>query len=104
MWPDGVVCLQVVLWGRSREELTHRIHSSQPIREWEGQPAHMYGEIIHSSLVSLYNSYTQVCGLMSMAPSIHYPKGTILLLIVKHYLMLAFVKFKDTNDSRHVAK
>ncbi|KAJ4934188.1 hypothetical protein JOQ06_006993 [Pogonophryne albipinna] len=50
---------EVVLWGRSREELTHRIHSSQPIREWEGQPAHMYGEIIHSSLVSLYNSYTQ---------------------------------------------
>ncbi|KAK1898729.1 Rho guanine nucleotide exchange factor 6 [Dissostichus eleginoides] len=48
-----------MLWGRSREELTHRIHSSQPIREWEGQPAHMYGEIIHSSLVSLYNSYTQ---------------------------------------------
>ncbi|KAI9531136.1 hypothetical protein NQZ68_000631 [Dissostichus eleginoides] len=50
---------EVMLWGRSREELTHRIHSSQPIREWEGQPAHMYGEIIHSSLVSLYNSYTQ---------------------------------------------
>lgn len=50
---------EVLLWGRSREELTHRIHSSQPIREWEGQPAHMYGEIIHSSLVSLCNSYTQ---------------------------------------------
>ncbi|KAK5863217.1 hypothetical protein PBY51_000264 [Eleginops maclovinus] len=50
---------EVVLWGRSREELHHRIHSSQSIREWEGQPAHMYGEIIHSSLVSLYNSYTQ---------------------------------------------
>ncbi|XP_028266046.1 probable pleckstrin homology domain-containing family N member 1 [Parambassis ranga] len=50
---------EVVLWGRSREELHHRIHSQQPIRGWEGQPAHMYGEIIHSSLVSLYNSYTQ---------------------------------------------
>ncbi|XP_054465749.1 pleckstrin homology domain-containing family N member 1 isoform X2 [Anoplopoma fimbria] len=50
---------EVVLWGRSRDELHHRIYSYQPIREWEGQPAHMYGEIIHSSLVSLYNSYTQ---------------------------------------------
>lgn len=50
---------EVVLWGRSRDELHHRIYSHQPIREWEGQPAHMYGEIIHSSLVSLYNSYTQ---------------------------------------------
>ncbi|XP_075948973.1 putative pleckstrin homology domain-containing family N member 1 [Anarhichas minor] len=50
---------EVVLWGRSRDELRHRIYSHQPIREWEGQPAHMYGEIIHSSLVSLYNSYTQ---------------------------------------------
>uniref|UniRef100_A0AAQ4P993 PH domain-containing protein n=1 Tax=Gasterosteus aculeatus aculeatus TaxID=481459 RepID=A0AAQ4P993_GASAC len=50
---------QGVLWGRSRDELHHRIYSHQPIREWEGQPAHMYGEIIHSSLVSLYNTYTQ---------------------------------------------
>ncbi|XP_059189584.1 probable pleckstrin homology domain-containing family N member 1 [Centropristis striata] len=50
---------EVVLWGRSRDELHHRIYSHKPIREWEGQPAHMYGEIIHSSLVSLYNSYTQ---------------------------------------------
>ncbi|XP_037628460.1 probable pleckstrin homology domain-containing family N member 1 [Sebastes umbrosus] len=50
---------EVVLWGRSRDELHQRIYSHQPIREWEGQPAHMYGEIIHSSLVSLYNSYTQ---------------------------------------------
>ncbi|XP_032376312.1 probable pleckstrin homology domain-containing family N member 1 [Etheostoma spectabile] len=50
---------KVVLWGRDRDELHHRIYSHQPIREWEGQPAHMYGEIIHSSLVSLYNSYTQ---------------------------------------------
>ncbi|XP_074500721.1 pleckstrin homology domain-containing family N member 1 [Sebastes fasciatus] len=49
---------EVVLWGRSRDELHQRIYSHQPIREWEGQPAHMYGEIIHSSLVSLYNSYT----------------------------------------------
>lgn len=50
---------EMVLWGRSRDELHQRIYSHQPIREWEGQPAHMYGEIIHSSLVSLYNSYTQ---------------------------------------------
>ncbi|XP_020490957.1 probable pleckstrin homology domain-containing family N member 1 [Labrus bergylta] len=50
---------EVVLWGRSREELHQRIYSQQPIRDWEGQPPHMYGEIIYSSLVSLYNSYTQ---------------------------------------------
>ncbi|XP_035513037.1 uncharacterized protein LOC118324692 [Morone saxatilis] len=50
---------EVVLWGRSRDELHHRIYSKQPIRDWEGQPPHMYGEIIHSSLVSLCNSYTQ---------------------------------------------
>nr|XP_046252159.1 probable pleckstrin homology domain-containing family N member 1 [Scatophagus argus] len=50
---------EVVLWGRSRDELHRRIYSQQPIREWEGQPPHMYGEIIHSSLVSLYTSYTQ---------------------------------------------
>ncbi|XP_024240303.1 probable pleckstrin homology domain-containing family N member 1 [Oncorhynchus tshawytscha] len=49
---------EVVLWGRSREELHHRIYN-QPIRDWEGQPTHMYGEIVHSSLVSLHNSYTQ---------------------------------------------
>ncbi|XP_044068355.1 uncharacterized protein LOC122883560 isoform X2 [Siniperca chuatsi] len=50
---------EVVLWGKSKDELHHRIYSQQPIRDWEGQPAHMYGEIIHSSLISLYNSYTQ---------------------------------------------
>lgn len=50
---------EVVLWGKSTDELHHRIYSQQPIRGWEGQPAHMYGEIIHSSLVSLYISYTQ---------------------------------------------
>ncbi|KAM8830121.1 putative pleckstrin homology domain-containing family N member 1 isoform 1-T1 [Synchiropus picturatus] len=50
---------EVVLWGRSREELHHRIYSPQPIRDWEGRPAHMYGEIVHSSLVSLFNNYTQ---------------------------------------------
>ncbi|KAK2851104.1 hypothetical protein Q5P01_007380 [Channa striata] len=49
----------VVLWGRSKDELQHRIYSQQPIRGWEGQPAHTYGEIIYSSLVSLYNSYTK---------------------------------------------
>ncbi|CAI5646847.1 uncharacterized protein LOC100702039 [Oreochromis niloticus] len=50
---------EVVLWGKSRDELHQRIYSQQPIRGWEGQAAHMYGEIIHSSLVSLYISYTQ---------------------------------------------
>lgn len=50
---------QIVLWGRSREELHHIIYN-QPIRDWEGQPIHMYGEIVHSSRVSLHNSYTQV--------------------------------------------
>ncbi|XP_023846278.1 probable pleckstrin homology domain-containing family N member 1 [Salvelinus sp. IW2-2015] len=49
---------EIVLWGRSREELYHSIYN-QPIRDWEGQPAHMYGEIVHSSRVSLHNSYTQ---------------------------------------------
>ncbi|KAM4562174.1 putative pleckstrin homology domain-containing family N member 1 isoform 2-T2 [Odontesthes bonariensis] len=49
----------VVLWGQSRDELYHRIYSQQPIRGWEGQPAHIYGEILHSSLVSFYNSYTK---------------------------------------------
>lgn len=60
IWADTALCLQVVLWGRRRDELHHRIYSQQPIRDWEGQPPHMYGEIIYSSLVSLYNSYTQV--------------------------------------------
>ncbi|KAK0150242.1 Rho guanine nucleotide exchange factor 7 [Merluccius polli] len=50
---------QVVLWGRSRDELHHRLYSPQPIRDWEGQPAHTYGEIAYSSLVTLYNTYTQ---------------------------------------------
>ncbi|XP_047468061.1 pleckstrin homology domain-containing family N member 1 [Mugil cephalus] len=50
---------EVVLWGRSRDELHHRIYSQQPVRGWEGQPAHVYGVIVYSSLVSLYNSYTR---------------------------------------------
>lgn len=49
----------VVLWGRSRQELQHRIYSQKPIIDWEGKPPHMYGDIIHSSLVSLYNSYKE---------------------------------------------
>ncbi|KAJ0036571.1 hypothetical protein NQD34_005248 [Periophthalmus magnuspinnatus] len=48
-----------VLWGLSREELHHRILFGQPIGGWEGQPAHQYGDILHSSLLSLYNKYTQ---------------------------------------------
>ncbi|XP_055366268.1 uncharacterized protein LOC114859357 [Betta splendens] len=51
--------VSVVLWGRSRDELHHRIYSQQPIRDWEGQPAHTYGEIIHSSLVGALNTYTK---------------------------------------------
>ncbi|KAF7655268.1 hypothetical protein LDENG_00058100 [Lucifuga dentata] len=47
------------LWGRSRDELHRRIYSQQPIQGWEGQPPHTYGDIIHSSLLSLYNTYTQ---------------------------------------------
>nr|XP_020468180.1 uncharacterized protein LOC109967160 isoform X2 [Monopterus albus] len=47
------------LWGRSRDELHQRIYSQQLIRGWEGQPTHTYGEIIHSSVVFLYDSYTQ---------------------------------------------
>ncbi|KAM4736786.1 uncharacterized protein FYW61_004448 isoform 1-T3 [Anableps anableps] len=50
---------EVVLWGRSKDELHHRIYSQQPIRGWEGQPAHVYGEVIHSTMVSLYNSNTE---------------------------------------------
>ncbi|KAM9342709.1 putative pleckstrin homology domain-containing family N member 1 [Pholidichthys leucotaenia] len=50
---------EVVLWGRTRDELHHRIYSQQPVRGWEGQPAHLYGEIIHSCLVSHYSRYTQ---------------------------------------------
>lgn len=49
---------EMVLWGSSKEDLHHRIFS-QPIRDWEGQPAHKYGEIVHSSLVSLLNGYSQ---------------------------------------------
>lgn len=47
-----------MLWGWSRDELHQKIFS-QPISDWEGQPAHTYGEIIHSSLVYLHNSHTQ---------------------------------------------
>ncbi|XP_016891180.1 uncharacterized protein LOC103384923 [Cynoglossus semilaevis] len=50
---------EVVLWGRSRDELHRRIYSQQPIRGWEGQPVRVYGEVVHSSLVSVYNIYTQ---------------------------------------------
>ncbi|KAG7258126.1 hypothetical protein CRUP_009251, partial [Coryphaenoides rupestris] len=50
---------QVVLWGRSRDQLHHRIYSHQPIRDWEGQPAHTYGEIAYSSVVTLCHTYTQ---------------------------------------------
>ncbi|XP_072306326.1 pleckstrin homology domain-containing family N member 1 [Eucyclogobius newberryi] len=51
--------LEEALWGLSREGLHHRILSGQPIKGWEGQPALQYGDILHSSLLSLYNKYTQ---------------------------------------------
>ncbi|XP_056451618.1 pleckstrin homology domain-containing family N member 1 [Gadus chalcogrammus] len=50
---------QMVLWGRTRDELHHRIYSHQPIKDWEGQPAQTYGEIAYSSLVTLYDTCTQ---------------------------------------------
>ncbi|KAM7410944.1 hypothetical protein PAMA_021080 [Pampus argenteus] len=53
---DQEVTNTVLLWGRSREELQHRLYSQRSIQGWEGQHLHMYGEIIHSSLVSLQNS------------------------------------------------
>ncbi|XP_061691923.1 pleckstrin homology domain-containing family N member 1 [Syngnathoides biaculeatus] len=49
----------VVVWGKSREELHQRIYSQQPIRGWEGRPAHMHGEIVHSALVFLHCKYSQ---------------------------------------------
>ncbi|KAG9353142.1 hypothetical protein JZ751_017718, partial [Albula glossodonta] len=52
---------EVVLWGRSREELHHRIYF-QPITGWEGQPAHSYGEMVWSSLVHIHSQYTQDAG------------------------------------------
>ncbi|XP_068505959.1 uncharacterized protein [Syngnathus scovelli] len=48
-----------VLWGKSRGELHQRIYSQQPIRGWEGRPAHMYGEIVHSSFMALHSKYPQ---------------------------------------------
>lgn len=48
-----------VLWGLSREELHPRILSGQIIKGWEGQPVHQYGDILHSSRLSLYNKDTQ---------------------------------------------
>ncbi|KAL4648378.1 hypothetical protein GN956_G6652 [Arapaima gigas] len=47
-----------ILWGRCRQDLHHSIYSN-PIRAWEGQPTHFYGEIVWSSLVFLHNHYTQ---------------------------------------------
>jgi len=33
---------------------------THPIREWEGQAPHTYGDIIHSSSVYLHSGYTKV--------------------------------------------
>ncbi|XP_066527558.1 probable pleckstrin homology domain-containing family N member 1 isoform X2 [Hoplias malabaricus] len=50
---------QVVLWGWTKDELHQRLYT-YPVREWEGRAANTYGDIIFSSLVSLYNGYTKV--------------------------------------------
>ncbi|XP_026870309.2 rho guanine nucleotide exchange factor 7 isoform X2 [Electrophorus electricus] len=50
---------QVVLWERTRDEL-HQSLYTHPIREWEGQALHSFGDIIYSSLLSLYNGSTKV--------------------------------------------
>ncbi|XP_036386618.1 rho guanine nucleotide exchange factor 6 [Megalops cyprinoides] len=49
---------QAVLWGRSRDELHQRIYT-EPIRSWEGQSAHAYGEIVWSSRVRLRSPFMQ---------------------------------------------
>ncbi|XP_051947538.1 uncharacterized protein LOC127618890 isoform X2 [Xyrauchen texanus] len=49
---------KTVLWGWTKEELHHRLYT-QPIREWEGQDPHTYGDIIHSSSVYLHSGYTK---------------------------------------------
>ncbi|KAI2649749.1 Rho guanine nucleotide exchange factor 7 [Labeo rohita] len=49
---------KLVLWGWTKKGLHHRIYT-QPIREWEGQEAHTYGDIIHSSSVYLHSGYTK---------------------------------------------
>ncbi|KAF5906699.1 rho guanine nucleotide exchange factor 7-like, partial [Clarias magur] len=48
---------QVVLWGQTKDELHQKLYT-HPIRDWEGQPPHSYGDIIYSSRVMLHNSYT----------------------------------------------
>ncbi|XP_072553374.1 probable pleckstrin homology domain-containing family N member 1 [Salminus brasiliensis] len=50
---------QVVLWGWTKDELHHRLYT-HPIRDWEGRGLHTFGDIIHSSLVSLHSGYTRV--------------------------------------------
>ncbi|CAL1605344.1 unnamed protein product [Knipowitschia caucasica] len=59
-YPSSPQLLQEgALWGLSRDQLQHRILSLPVIRGWEGQPVHQYGDILHSSLLSLYSKYTQ---------------------------------------------
>ncbi|XP_056305902.1 uncharacterized protein LOC130217739 isoform X2 [Danio aesculapii] len=50
---------QLAVWGWTKEELHYRLYT-QPIREWEGQAPHTYGDIIHSSSVYLHSGYTKV--------------------------------------------
>ncbi|XP_067302334.1 probable pleckstrin homology domain-containing family N member 1 isoform X1 [Pseudorasbora parva] len=49
---------QMVIWSWTKKELHHRLYT-QPIREWEGQAPHTYGDIIHSSSVYLHSGYTK---------------------------------------------
>uniref|UniRef100_W5MKQ6 PH domain-containing protein n=1 Tax=Lepisosteus oculatus TaxID=7918 RepID=W5MKQ6_LEPOC len=49
---------QVLLWGRTREDLHCKIYT-EPIVAWEGPAVHSYGEIAWSSRVQLFNHYTQ---------------------------------------------
>ncbi|KAJ8360752.1 hypothetical protein SKAU_G00172770 [Synaphobranchus kaupii] len=73
---------QAVLWGRSREDLHQRIYF-EPIRAWEGQPAHAYGEILWSSLVHVHSDFTQE------------NNERYMVLFSFHLLMLAL------DDSKH---
>ncbi|XP_076874489.1 putative pleckstrin homology domain-containing family N member 1 isoform X2 [Brachyhypopomus gauderio] len=50
---------EVSLWEWSRDELHRRLYT-QPVREWEGQDLHSYGDIIFSSRLSLHNGSTKV--------------------------------------------
>lgn len=69
----GFFCIsvsQLVLWGWTKKKLHHRLYT-HPIREWEGQAPHTYGDIIHSSSVYLHSGYTKVT--IQQVASVHVP-------------------------------